>query len=139
MPDKKDNYVPVAGAAPGLPPMEEAPLQTLLDPIPAPFDVDLSYLLNMINDTSQPPMEIGGDWKKVKDALGVSLWAATRGGESVTLKPVVPGLKLFLKKLYESEGTQNYLSMDCRGVEVCFFLRTPDQPGLDDWTPPAAE
>ncbi|KAF7543934.1 hypothetical protein G7Z17_g10344 [Cylindrodendrum hubeiense] len=102
-----------------------------------PLPIDIQIGVNGILDhLKYITMNLSADWTQVVDVGTVSLWAATRDGSSFELKPTVPFLKDFLKKLFESEHTSGYLSKKCKGVEVCFMWRTADQPGLEDWTPP---
>ncbi|KAH7143580.1 hypothetical protein EDB81DRAFT_760020 [Dactylonectria macrodidyma] len=77
----------------------------------------------VINKINSETLSVKPDWTKVIDGAVVTLWAATQDGSEAELKPLVPGLKDFLRRLYDSEHTDGHLSHACKGVEVCFMWR----------------
>lgn len=135
--DNKPKYEFVAGRAPGLPPLETTnSLGAVEPPMQSDMQAGVDDILSKLNQTT---IHAKTDWTKVAEAGCMRLWTATRAAGDVTLTPVVPGLKKFLKDLFAQEHTGGYLSMKCDGVEVCFMWRCSDQAGLEDWTPPCDE
>lgn len=125
------------GKGPSDPWRMNVPVVPSLGPQPkSDMDAGVSGILNKLNQTT---MNVQAKWTMVAQHGCMSVWAATKEGGDVTLKPVILGLRKFLKELYAGECTGASDSMVCKEVEVCFWWRSAHESDLGTCTPPCME